>query len=134
MLLITADQLLAHAVGDYVIQSDWMANDKTGSSIAALAHALSYTLPFLFLTESPWALGFIAGTHFVIDRWRLARYVVWAKNLLSPKRYHYPWSDCQATGYHKDRPAWLAVWLLIIPDNVLHVICNGFAIRFWGIA
>ena len=27
-----------------------------------------------------------------------------------------------------DKPAWLAVWLLIIADNTLHLICNGVAI------
>lgn len=132
--MITADQLLAHAVGDYVLQSDWMANEKATKVFAALAHALSYTLPFLLLTSSPYALGFIACTHFAIDHWRVARYVVWAKNLPSPKSYRFPWADCQATGYHKDRPAWLATWLLIIADNVLHVICNGLAIRLWGLA
>lgn len=142
-MFISADQLLAHAVGDYVIQSDWMANEKTKRSVAALVHALSYTLPFLFLTLSPLALGFIAGSHFVIDRWRLARYVVWAKNHLAPRtcrdnhttdhevmRRYWAWRDCSGTGYHKGRPDWLAVWLLIIADNVLHVICNGLAIRF----
>jgi hypothetical protein len=128
--MITADQLVAHAVGDYLIQSDWMANEKTKRSVAALAHALSYALPFLFITLSPLALAVIVGTHFAIDRWRLARFVVWAKNLPSPAAYRYPWSECAATGYHKDRPPWLAVWLLIIADNVLHVLINGAAIRW----
>ena len=132
MTFIVADPLLAHVVGDYVIQSDWMANEKTKRSAAATAHALTYTLPFLFLTLSPAALVFIAGTHFVIDRWRLARYLVWAKNLAAPARYRYAWRDCSATGYHSDRPAWLAVWLLIIADNTMHVICNGFAIWMWS--
>lgn len=130
--MITADQLVAHAVGDYVLQSDWMANEKTKQSLAALAHALTYTFPFLFLTTAPIALAIIASTHFVIDRWRVARYVVWLKNLLAPRRYRHPWGECSATGYHKDRPPWMAVWLLIIADNVMHVIVNGLAIQLWG--
>ncbi len=130
--MITADQLVAHAVGDYVIQSDWMAQEKTTHSIAAAAHALSYTAPFAFLTQSWLALLFVAATHFAIDRWRLARYLVWAKNLLAPKRYRYPWSACSGTGYNSERPPWLAVWLLIIADNVLHVLCNGLALSLWG--
>ncbi len=128
MALITADQLLAHAVGDYVIQSDWMANDKTSQNLPAVAHALSYTLPFALITQSWLALALIASTHFAIDRWRLARYVVWAKNLLAPKRYRYPWASCKKTGYNDERPPWMAVWLMIIADNVLHVICNGAAV------
>jgi hypothetical protein len=130
--VITADQLVAHAVGDYVLQSDWMANEKTKQSAAALAHALSYTLPFALLSSTPWALAFIASTHFLIDRFRLARYVVWAKNLPAPKAYRYAWADCSSTGYHKDRPAWLAVWLLIIADNVIHVLLNGLALHWCG--
>jgi hypothetical protein len=125
--MITADQLVAHAVGDYVLQSDWMATEKTKQNAAALAHAFAYTVPFLFLTQSPWALFVICWGHFVIDSWRLARYVVWAKNWLGPNR---PWRECTATGYPPDRPPWLTVWLLIIADNVLHVLCNGLALSY----
>lgn len=82
--MITADQLFCHGVGDYVLQSDWMATEKTKKSVAAAAHALTYSLPFLVLTQSPAALAVICLTHFVIDRWRLARFVVWAKNWLAP--------------------------------------------------
>lgn len=149
--MFTADQLVLHAIGDYVIQSDWMANSKTKQSAAAAAHAITYSLPFLFLTRSPAALLVICVTHFVIDRWRLARYACWVKNFLGPRsipvtwreenpdktlelKYvrNYPWSQCSGTGYFKDRPAWMSVWLMIIADNVFHVICNGLAIRFLG--
>jgi hypothetical protein len=124
-LFLTADQILCHLVGDYIIQSDWMASEKTKRSLAAAVHAVTYTLPFLFLTLDPAALAFIAGTHFVIDRWRLARYVCWAKNI--PWK---PWADCAATGYPSDKPAWLSVWLLIIADNTMHLICNAAALRW----
>jgi hypothetical protein len=126
--VITGDQLIAHAVGDYVLQSDWMATEKTKKSIAAAVHASIYSLPFLFLTHAPAALAVIACTHFVIDRWRLARFVVWAKNFLGPGNRR--WSECAATGYPPDRPVWLAVWLLIIVDNIMHVLINGAAIRW----
>lgn len=84
---MTVEQLVAHAVGDYVVQGDWMATEKTKRSLAAAVHAVTYTLVFLTLTRSPMALAVIGGTHFVIDRWRLARYVVWAKNTLGA-----PWT------------------------------------------
>lgn len=124
--MFSAAQLVAHAIGDYVIQSDRMATAKTSQSLWAALHAVSYALPFLLLTRSPAALAFIAGTHFAIDRWRLARYVCWAKNAIGGS--YAPWSECSATGYHKDRPAWLTVWLLIICDNVMHVCCNAAAL------
>lgn len=127
--MITADQLLAHAIGDYILQSDWMACEKPSRHIAAAVHAVCYTLPFLLLTRSPIALAAICGSHFVIDRWRLARYVVWAKNWIGPA--YKPWAQCSSTGYDiVTKPAWMSVWLLIIADNTLHVICNGVAIKF----
>lgn len=168
-MFITADMLLCHAVGDYLIQSDWMATEKLKKNSAAFAHALTYTMCFLFLTTSWKVLLFIGATHFVIDRWRLARYVVWVKNLLAPKWIEvttehmvgprqikitpkdgfaaiimpermkvstkdlvraYPWSECSGTGYHNSKPPFLAVWLLIIADNTLHVICNGIALKW----
>jgi len=120
-VFITADQILAHLVGDYILQSHWMATEKTKRSLAAAVHATCYTVPFLLLTLSPMALAFIAGTHFIIDRWRLARFVVWAKNgCVGP---------VTATGYADAVPAWLSVWLLIITDNTLHLICNGLALK-----
>lgn len=131
-MFITADALVLHAIGDYVLQSDWMANEKTKASAAALAHAVTYTLPFAILTRSVPALLVIFGTHFAIDRWRLARYLCWIKNFVQPGFRNHPWSECSGTGYHKDRPTWMSVWLMIITDNVMHVLCNAAAIRFLG--
>ena len=51
--MFTVDQLIAHAVGDYVLQSEWMAREKTKRSLAALAHVAFYLLPFLFITQNP---------------------------------------------------------------------------------
>ena len=126
--MVTADQLVAHLVGDYILQSNWMATEKTKRSVAALAHAICYSLPFLFLTRSPVALAVIFASHFIIDRWRLARYVIWLKNFLGPGNPS--WSECSGTGYAPDVPPWLAVWLLIIADNTLHILCNGLAIAY----
>tara|TARA_R110000868_G_scaffold58874_1_gene181113 strand:+ start:409 stop:936 length:528 start_codon:yes stop_codon:yes gene_type:complete len=174
-MLVTGDQFIIHAIGDYVLQSDWQANNKTKAHFPAFCHALTYSLPFLILTQSPAAWLTIFGTHFLIDRYRLARYVCWAKNWLAPKTWWkkvngqwvgssnqeahswltwheigkpdilhsdlavitditkartLPFSACSATGYPPDRPAWLAVWLLIITDNLCHILINAAAIRY----
>ncbi len=126
--MIVADQIVAHAVGDYLLQSDWMANRKTSSTFAAAVHAATYLVPFLLLTQSWGALLVIAVTHLLIDRFRLVRYLNWAKNWLGPGNR--PWAECTATGYAPDRPAWLTVWLMIIADNTLHIIINGLALRY----
>lgn len=125
---VSADQLLAHLVGDYVLQSDWMATQKTKRLAVALVHALCYSLPFLAFRPSLAAWLVIVGTHALIDRFRLARYVVWAKEWLSPVRPP-PLAECP-TGYPADKPVWLATWLLILTDNTLHIAINGAALRW----
>jgi hypothetical protein len=152
-VFLTADQFLAHCVGDYLLQSDWMATKKRTSIGVACVHAWVYTLCFmpfvLWRDDGMAALSVIFTTHALIDHYGLARYVVWAKNFLAPRwmvvkspsvEYgvtfdeqhlrNLPWSDCTATGYPPDRPPFLAVWLLIVADNVLHVLINGLALRF----
>ncbi len=123
-MIFTADQIVAHLVGDYLVQSHWMATEKTKKSVAAAVHAICYTLCFLFITQNIATLAIIGGTHFLIDRYRLARYVVWAKNGCR--------GPVTATGYADDVPAWLSVWLLIIADNTLHILINGVAIYALG--
>jgi hypothetical protein len=122
--------VLAHAAGDYLIQTDWMATEKTKRWWPAVVHAVTYGLPFIPLVPSVWAWLVIVGTHAVIDRYRLARHVVWAKNQLAPASHRSPWAECRATGYPPDRPVWLTTWLLIIADNTLHVAINLLAARF----
>lgn len=125
--MITADQILCHFIGDYILQSDWMANNKTKRTVAALAHVSTYCLPFLFLRPSLLAFVVIVGTHFIIDRWRLARYVVWVKNWMGP---NLPWSECIGTGYPPTTPIWMSVWLMIIADNIMHILINGLALKY----
>jgi hypothetical protein len=57
------------------------------------------------------ALSFIAGTHFLIDRFRLARWIVWIKN--GESIFETPTDS----GYPLDMPPWLSTWLFIIADN-----------------
>lgn len=121
-------QLILHLIGDYVTQSDWMAQNKTKAFIPAWCHAFVYTLPFTLIASTrAWLV--ILLTHFFIDRYRLARYVVFAKNFLAPSPFP-TWKDCEATGYPSARPAWLAVWLLIAADNTLHLAINYVSLRW----
>ncbi len=120
------EQLILHLVGDYLTQSDWMAQNKTKRTWPALCHVVVYSLPFL-LIGSLTAVAAILVSHFFVDRFRLARYVVWAKNWLGPG-YH-PWKECSDTGFI-NVPIWMSTWLLIIVDNTIHLICNYCALRW----
>lgn len=145
------EQLILHLVGDYVTQSDWMAQNKTKRFAPAAVHALVYSLPFLLLRPSWMAFTVILITHFLIDRYRLARFIVWAKNVAfrpgwlirsfltgyhyelneaAAERHRFKWANCSATGYPSEAPPWLAVWLLIAADNTLHLAINYAALRW----
>jgi Protein of unknown function (DUF3307) len=120
--------ILAHIVGDYFIQSDWMATEKTSKWLPAIVHGITYTVPYLFVTQNPWPLLIICLTHIVIDRYRLARYVCWIKNYLGPRRTWHSWQECKGNGYPADRPVWLTTWLMILTDNTIHLVINFGAI------
>ena len=104
-----------------------MATEKTKRWSPALIHAACYSLPFLLLRPSALAWAVMVWTHFAIDRWRLARYLVWAKNWLGPNK---PWSECSRTGYADELPPWLSTWLLFIADNICHLVINGLALKY----
>ena len=126
-------QLLAHLFGDYLVQSDWMAIEKRRESYPCFVHCLFYTLcfwPLLWHDPFRWATLVIFGSHFLIDRFGLARYLVWAKNYLAPHGSNPPWRVCSATGYPPERPAWMTVWLTIVADNTLHLLCNYLALKW----
>ena len=122
------EQLLLHLIGDYVTQTDWMARTKTSTTVAALCHAVVYSLPFLLLSPSVAAILVIAVSHFLIDRFRLARHVAFAKNKLTDWRLK--WPHCRATGYPPDMPAAQAFWLMILVDNTMHLSINYAALRW----
>lgn len=124
-----AAPILAHLVGDYILQADWEATTKISDSRTAALHAVKYTLPFLVLTRSPWRLAVIGGTHFAIDRWRLAKHVAWAKNQLAPAAYR---PGHTATGYRETDPDWMAVWLMILTDNTMHLLINAAVLEVSG--
>lgn len=123
------NQLLAHMIGDYVIQTDYMALKKTEAHGPALLHAVTYTLPFTLITKKWQPLAVIAGTHFAIDRWRLAKHVAWAKNQLAPKEFR---PKHTSTGYAENKPDWMAVWLMIFLDNTMHGVINNWALAHWN--
>lgn len=123
--------LMAHMIGDYFIQNDWMALTKTKPGIpgwrAAMIHGATYTIPFIpvvLVLHSVWpvyALMVIGLTHVVLDHYYLAKHVIWFRNQFAPKAFRPPHTP---TGFGVDRPDWIAVWLMIIVDNCIHMIIN----------
>lgn len=127
-------RLLAHLVGDYVLQNDWEANEKVNSSLPAAVHAVKYTAAFLPLTRNLKALAVIGGTHYVLDRYRLAKQLAWFKNQVAvPARFRYTWEvGKENAGYGPNTPPFMSVWLMIAADNTVHMLINELALDRWG--
>jgi len=119
---------LAHLFGDYILQTHWMATQKTERWSPAVVHGLVYGLCHLPVTRHPAKLAVIAGTHIVLDHYRLAKQLSWAKNQLAPKEYRYDFDE-NVAGYPPGTPPWLATWLMIITDNTIHLGINTLATK-----
>lgn len=129
------EQLLAHVLGDYVLQTDRMARRKTGSDYWAWLHVLMYGVPFLILGASWLALSVIVCSHFLIDRYRLALYVVKFKTVLDyslqgPTEIRCRLSNLNAFGFPQGTPDYLGFWFLILVDNTLHLTINYYALMY----
>lgn len=115
-------QLLFHLWGDYITQNHWMANKKVLFTRegweACLIHCVLYSVPFFWIASSE-ALCVIFITHFLIDKFRLAKYLIKLKN--------WCWND---SGFPDGTPAFISVWILFIVDNILHVTINYLSIQY----
>jgi len=115
------EQLLAHLVGDYILQNDYQALNKKNNIKVVLLHSILYTLPFLLITRSLLALLIICFSHAIID----GTYIIKKFNKIRNWRFN---TD---TGFRSDRPYYITMWLLIIQDNVIHLLINYLAIKWF---
>lgn len=118
--------LVAHAVGDYLLQTHRMSQEKTKNSFVCLQHSLLYSIPYIVLItgldmgieRGMLAWGIISSTHFFIDRFLLATWYIYLVNRVQEPK------GSTVAGYPSDTPPYLAVWLPIIIDNIFHVLIN----------
>jgi hypothetical protein len=125
-------ELLCHLIGDYVLQNRWMAHRKVESLPVALLHATLYGLPFLALRPGLGPLLWIVLSHALIDRYNVARYLVWAKEHLAPRAWRPPPLARCPTGNDPSVPPHLADWLRILVDNTLHLVLNHAALTIFS--
>jgi hypothetical protein len=116
--MIGFELLLAHLVGDYIIQNDWMAKNKVNSFWSGWAgvqgdwactfHCLFYTLSvwaFAWYWMPWWGLLLCFAVHWPIDRFRLAR--KWMENVSGQRDF--------ANGV-------FSPWSIIVVDNIFHLL------------
>jgi len=72
--------ILGHFVGDYLLQTKYMALHKTDSDLngvrVCFIHCFIYTLSVALLMKqatNPWVLGMVFLSHYPIDRWGLGQ-------------------------------------------------------------
>lgn len=65
--------LICHAIGDYVLQSSFLANTKGSNWWHLIIHCILYSIPFYICYGINVELGILIVTHFIIDALK-ARY------------------------------------------------------------
>jgi hypothetical protein len=110
--------LAGHLLGDFVMQTDWQANNKESSWRADLAHVLTYhvtlaglVLPVWHDWRAVWFLGISAATHAFVDR-------RWPTRLL--------------LGYTGSKNFATVFWGVIATDQALHL--SILAISFYWLS
>jgi len=95
------DILIAHLIGDYILQNDWMAENKKKSNKACFIHCLLYIIPFCFFLNW-WQIILIFIQHYIQDR---TNFVKWFMDFKGSKdfRLKYDWSS-------------------ILVDNIIHLL------------
>ena len=75
-IMLTA--IACHLVGDYVLQSDYIAKTKGENWWHLIVHCFLYTVPFYVMFQWHWVMAIIFVTHIVIDtlkaRWKIINY------------------------------------------------------------
>lgn len=65
--------IICHFIGDYVLQSDFIAKTKGSNTWHMLVHAFLYIVPFCFAIGWCWQVNVILISHYIIDTLK-ARY------------------------------------------------------------
>ena len=92
--------IVGHMMGDYLFQNSRIALKKTSKTFPCVIHCTIYTLCILITSGwLDWRLLIVFGTHFIMDRFRLAKY--W-RRFMGDKKEELPY--------------------IILSDNTIHLL------------
>lgn len=61
--------IFAHLIGDFLLQNDYLAENKKKNSLVCLLHVCFYIIPFIIFCSFNWLqLLLIAAEHYIQDR------------------------------------------------------------------
>ena len=63
----TLNLIFCHLVGDFVLQSDFIAKTKGENWYHLFVHCMLYSLPFYIVFGACWQIPMIVVSHFIID-------------------------------------------------------------------
>ena len=98
--------MIAHLIGDYILQNDWMAKNKKINDRACFYHAALYIVPFLpllFYGIQWWQLAIICAQHYFQDR---SGFVLWLM---------------KKTGSEEFTKPPMGPWSIVVVDNIIHI-------------
>jgi hypothetical protein len=129
--LILTLAILGHMIGDYLLQSTWMAITKSKKGfegiIACTVHVVLYTVAvsFMIQTKDPtvWALIFVP--HWIIDHWSLGE--LWLKMIGGRTKSKL----LLASGLEREFGFAFYAPVYIAVDNTLHFVCLWAMIWFY---
>ena len=100
--------IIGHLVGDYLLQTDWMAKNKKQKILPCLVHCLVWTTSVCLFSgwSNPISILFIFECHFIQDHTQI---VSWWMQL--------KWKS--QVGFMQPP---LSPWSLIVVDNVWHIV------------
>lgn len=71
--------ILCHLIGDYVLQSDFIAKTKGSNWYHLFVHSALYCVPFILIYELDWKIAILFIAHIIIDslkaRWNKISYM-----------------------------------------------------------
>ena len=78
--------ILAHAIGDYVFQSSYLAGNKGKDDYILLMHCITYVAPFILIFGITWHLIPLFVIHVIVDRLKARHNKI---NLVTDQVIHY---------------------------------------------
>lgn len=103
--------LLGHLVGDYLLQTSWMAMNKANKWVPLLTHCFVYTLSVCLAI-------FIAGLSLPIA----VVLIIFISHVFLDKRVFVVWWAKHIMGVKQPE----GNWLIIMADQVFHLLILGF--------
>lgn len=79
MIYTLVKLVICHLIGDYVLQTDFIAKTKATNWYHLFVHCALYIVPFIIVFGLNWKIFFLFAVHMIVDplkaRWNKITYV-----------------------------------------------------------